>query len=35
VAVGDAFLLGTVFAAMRRARRLHVHGNVTGELVGT
>jgi hypothetical protein len=32
-AVGDTFLLATVFGAMRRASRLHVHAAVTADLV--
>jgi hypothetical protein len=34
VAVGDAFLLGTLFGAMRRARALHVHAPVGEERIG-
>ena len=34
VAVGDAFLLSTVFGAMRLCDRLHVHGTVSEDLLG-
>lgn len=33
VAVGDAFLLATVFGAMRLCDRLHVHGPVSADLL--